>query len=132
MDDDLVNSCCERQENVVTNLRQGDRSERKEEPVNVVEEVMAIVAAWVIAIVIEELSGIEMIDMSSHDRIASEIGIGSAIMTNTVWITIGMEGTMAVDTVQNGWRTTIAITTKRTRLAIEAVRRRTEEVAITR
>lgn len=132
MDDDLVNSCCERQENVVTNLRQGDRSERKEEPVNVVEEVMAIVAAWVIAIVIEELSGIEMIDMSNHDRIASEIGIGSAIMTNTVWITIGMEGTMAVDTVQNGWRTTIAITTKRTRLAIEAVRRRTEEVAITR
>lgn len=132
MDDDLVNSCCERQENVVTNLRQGDRSERKEEPVNVVEEVMAIVPAWVIAIVIEELSGIEMIDMSIHDRIASEIGIGSAIMTNTVWITIGMEGTMAVDTVQNGWRTTIAITTKRTRLAIEAVRRRTEEVAITR
>lgn len=132
MDDDLVNSCCERQENVVTNLRRGDRSERKEEPVNVVEEVMAIVAAWVIAIVIEELSGIEMIDMSSHDRIASEIGIGSAIMINTVWITIGMEGTMAVDTVQNGWRTTIAITTKRTRLAIEAVRRRTEEVAITR
>lgn len=132
MDDDLVNSCCERQENVVTNLRRGDRSERKEEPVNVVEEVMAIVAAWVIAIVIEELSGIEMIDTSSHDRIASEIGIGSAIMINTVWITIGMEGTMAVDTVQNGWRTTIAITTKRTRLAIEAVRRRTEEVAITR
>lgn len=131
MDDDLVNSCCERQENVM-NLRRGDRSERKEEPVNVVEEVMAIVAAWVIAIVIEELSGIEMIDMSSHDQIASEIGIGSAIMINTVWITIGMEGTMAVDTVQNGWRTTIAITTKRTRLAIEAVRRRTEEVAITR
>lgn len=116
----------------MTNLRQGDRSERKEEPVNVVEEVMAIVAAWVIAIVIEELSGIEMIDMSNHDRIASEIGIGSAIMTNTVWITIGMEETMAVDTVQNGWRTTTAITTRRTRLAIEAVRRRTEEVAITR